>query len=127
MAARIRLRRVGASKQPSYRVVVADVRAPRNGRFIETIGFYNPLTEPPAIKIEAEKVRMWLDRGAQPSNAVIKLLRRAGLADSLGVPLPEYQRAQGGAESPEGPGAPAQDTEATGKQETAGSPRRTGE
>lgn len=75
---RIRLRRVGAKKQPSYRVVVADSRAPRDGHFIETIGFYNPRTEPPTVHIKEDRALYWLDRGAQPSDAVQRILAKRG-------------------------------------------------
>ncbi|MCL4459155.1 MAG: 30S ribosomal protein S16 [Chloroflexi bacterium] len=81
MPVRIRLRRVGAKKQPSYRLVVADSRAPRNGAFIETIGYYNPLTDPPTIKVDEERIRLWLQRGAQPTEAVTKLLQKRGLSE----------------------------------------------
>ncbi len=80
MAVHIRLRRAGTTKRPAYRVVVADSHAPRDGRFIEVIGHYNPLTEPPTIHIEKDKATAWLQKGAQPSNTVKHLLARAGLA-----------------------------------------------
>jgi small subunit ribosomal protein S16 len=80
---RIRLRRVGAKKQPSYRVVVADSESPRDGRFIETIGFYNPRTDPPTVEIEAERALHWLRHGAQPSEAVARMLRNLGVMDKL--------------------------------------------
>ncbi|MDY7040884.1 MAG: 30S ribosomal protein S16 [Chloroflexota bacterium] len=76
---RIRLRRVGAKKQPSYRVVVADSRSPRDGRFIENIGFYNPRTEPPTVEINGERALYWLSQGAQPSDAVARLLDKQGI------------------------------------------------
>ncbi|MBI2527246.1 MAG: 30S ribosomal protein S16 [Candidatus Rokubacteria bacterium] len=79
MAVHIRLRRTGTTKKPAYRVVVADSRAARDGRFIEVIGHYNPLTHPPTIKIEAEKASAWLKKGAQPSNTVKSLLARVGV------------------------------------------------
>ncbi|MEK7372428.1 MAG: 30S ribosomal protein S16 [candidate division NC10 bacterium] len=79
MAVHIRLRRTGTTKKPAYRVVVADSRAPRDGRFIEVIGHYNPLTNPPTLKIETEKASAWLKKGAQPSNTVKNLLARAGV------------------------------------------------
>jgi small subunit ribosomal protein S16 len=79
MAARIRLRRTGTTKRPSYRVVVADSRTARDGRFLEAIGYYNPLTDPPVIKIDAEKAAAWLKKGALPSNTVRHLLARAGV------------------------------------------------
>jgi small subunit ribosomal protein S16 len=80
---RIRLRRVGAKKQPSYRVVVADSESPRDGRFIETIGFYNPRTDPPTVEIEAERALYWLQHGAQPSDAVARMLQNLGIMDKL--------------------------------------------
>ena len=73
---RIRLQRVGKRKQPSYRVVVVDSRAPRNGRTVEIIGHYNPLTDPPAVVLDREKVLQWLAKGAQPSEAAAKVLAR---------------------------------------------------
>ena len=79
MAARIRLRRTGTTKRPAYRVVVADGRAPRDGRFVEAIGYYNPLTNPPVIRIDADKATAWLKKGALPSNTVRVLLARAGV------------------------------------------------
>ncbi len=80
---KIRLRRVGAKKQPSYRVVVADSRSPRDGRFIETIGFYNPRTEPPTVEIKEDRALYWLSQGAQPTDAVAGLLTRLGTVDRL--------------------------------------------
>lgn len=79
MATRIRLKRMGAKKRPFYRVIVADARAPRDGRFIETLGTYNPLTNPAEIKLNAEKVQLWLSRGAQPSDTVRNIFARQGL------------------------------------------------
>ncbi len=76
---RIRLRRVGKKKRPVYRVVVADSRAPQRGAFIETIGLYDPLTEPATVKIDEEKAQKWLQQGARPSETVAKLLARQGL------------------------------------------------
>ena len=75
MAVTIRLRRMGTTKRPAYRVVVADSRSPRDGRFIEIIGHYNPLTSPPTVKIDREKARSWISKGAQPSNTVKKLIK----------------------------------------------------
>ena len=74
MAVSIRLRRTGSTKRPSYRVVVADSRSPRDGRFIEIIGHYNPLTSPPTVKIDRGKAQAWIAKGAQPSNTVKKLI-----------------------------------------------------
>ena len=79
MAVRIRLTRVGATKQPSYRVVVADSRSARDSRAIETIGHYNPRTEPIEVNIDAEKAKSWLAKGAQPSDTVLRLFRNAGI------------------------------------------------
>jgi small subunit ribosomal protein S16 len=77
MAVRMRLTRVGSKKNPIYRVVVADSRSPRDGRFIEIIGRYNPQTEPSTIELDEEKVKAWLSKGAQPSDAVAKLIKAA--------------------------------------------------
>lgn len=85
---RIRLRRMGAKKKPFYRIVVADKRSPRDGRFIETIGTYNPLTNPETVEIKLDRAAHWLSKGAQPSDAVARLLRTAGLLDENGKPLP---------------------------------------
>jgi len=74
VAVSIRLRRTGTTKRPAYRVVVADSRSPRDGRFIEVLGHYNPLTQPPTVKIDRAKVEAWIRKGAQPSNTVKKLL-----------------------------------------------------
>jgi len=76
---KIRLQRVGKKKRPSYRVVVADSRAPRDGRFIEIIGHYDPLTDPATVDIEAEKALKWLRQGAQPTETVANLLSKAGI------------------------------------------------
>ena len=78
---KIRLRRVGAKKKPSYRVVVADSRAPRDGAFISIIGHYNPLTDPETIVIDEEKARHWLEQGAQPTDTVARLLAKAGIIE----------------------------------------------
>ncbi len=79
MAVRIRLTRVGATKQPSYRVVVADSRSARDSRAIETIGHYNPRTEPIELNVDAGKAKEWLAKGAQPSDTVVRLFKRAGI------------------------------------------------
>ena len=81
MAVKIRLRRIGAKKAPFYRVIVADSRSPRDGRFIEEIGYYNPLTDPAEIKIDAEKAKKWISNGAQPTETVRVLLKKSGLVD----------------------------------------------
>ncbi len=79
MAVKIRLRRMGAKKAPFYRVVVADSRYPRDGRFIEEIGTYNPLKEPAEVNIDAEKAKSWIGNGAQPTDTVKRLLKNAGI------------------------------------------------
>ncbi len=76
MAVKIRLRRMGAKKAPFYRIVVADSRYPRDGRFIEEIGYYNPLQNPAVIKIDAEKAKKWISNGAQPTDTVKALLKK---------------------------------------------------
>ena len=79
MAVRIRLTRVGATKQPAYRVVVTDSRSARDGRSIETIGHYNPRTDPVEVSIDAEAAKKWLSQGAQPSDTVARLFRAEGI------------------------------------------------
>ena len=79
MAVKIRLKRMGANKKPFYRIVVADSRAPRDGRFIEEIGYYNPVSEPKQIKINDEKANKWLGVGAQPTETVKQLLQIQGI------------------------------------------------
>ena len=79
MAVKIRLRRMGAKKAPFYRVVVADSRYPRDGRFIEEIGYYNPLEEPAVIKIDMEKAQKWIANGAQPTDTVKALFKKHGV------------------------------------------------
>ena len=78
---KIRLRRMGAKKAPFYRVVVADERYPRDGRFIEEIGYYNPMTTPAEIKIDAEKAAAWIAKGAQPTDTVKALLKKSASAE----------------------------------------------
>ena len=79
MAVKIRLRRMGAKKAPFYRVVVADSRYPRDGRFIEEVGSYNPLTDPVTVQIDAEKAKKWIENGAQPTETVKTLLKKNGI------------------------------------------------
>ncbi|GAB4477605.1 MAG: hypothetical protein Kow00124_21000 [Anaerolineae bacterium] len=86
---RIRLRRVGSKNQPSYRIVVADSRSPRDGRFIEKIGYYNPRTEPPTMVIDEARALYWLSNGAQPSDAVRRILEKVGT-------LKRHERLQSG-------------------------------
>ena len=78
---KIRLKRIGAKKAPFYRVVVADSRYPRNGRFIEEIGYYNPIAEPAQLSIDADKAKKWLGNGAQPTETVKALLKKSGIVD----------------------------------------------
>lgn len=79
MAVKIRLRRMGAKKAPFYRIVVADSRYPRNGRFIEEVGYYDPTKEPSVIKIDAEKTKKWIANGAQPTDTVKNILKKEGV------------------------------------------------
>lgn len=79
MAVKIRLRRMGAKKAPFYRVVVADSRYPRDGRFIEEIGTYNPMTEPATVNIDADKAKKWIGNGAQPTDTVKALLKKQNI------------------------------------------------
>ena len=79
MAVVLRLTRMGRKKRPFYRVVAADSRAPRDGRFLDILGYYDPLTEPATIRIDSEKALLWLGRGAQPTDTVRALLRKAGI------------------------------------------------
>ena len=81
MSVKIRLKRIGAKKAPFYRVVVADSRYPRDGRFIEEIGYYNPLSNPVEIKIDSEKATKWISNGAQPTETVKSLLKKAGITE----------------------------------------------
>ncbi|MBQ6863127.1 MAG: 30S ribosomal protein S16 [Clostridia bacterium] len=81
MAVKMRLRRMGAKKAPFYRIVVADSRYPRDGRFIEEIGYYNPMTEPSTVKIDADKAKQWIANGAQPTDTVKGLLKKNGIID----------------------------------------------
>lgn len=87
---RIRLRRMGAKKQPTYRFVVADARAPRDGRFIEILGHYNPRTEPRTIVVDEGKAKEWLSKGAQPSVTVRRLFAEKGIMER--GPIPETKR-----------------------------------
>ena len=79
MAVKMRLRRMGAKKSPFYRIVVADSRYPRDGRFIEEVGYYNPSNEKPEIKVDVEKAKQWIANGAQPTDTVKSLLKKNGV------------------------------------------------
>jgi small subunit ribosomal protein S16 len=106
---KIRLRRVGAKKKPSYRLVVADARAPRDGAFIEVIGHYNPLTNPETIVIDGEKAQSWLKQGAQPTATATKLLLKAGITQK--PKLAEKPKAAEAVVSPEAEAAKAAATQ----------------
>jgi small subunit ribosomal protein S16 len=88
---KIRLRRMGAKKQPTYRFVVADSRSPRDGRFIEILGHYNPRTEPKTLEVNADKAREWLSKGAQPTETVRRLFAEKGIMER--GPVPTVKRA----------------------------------
>jgi small subunit ribosomal protein S16 len=105
----MRLRRTGAKKQPRYRVVIADARAPRDGAFVDSIGFYDPLTEPATIRIDEDRARQWLGKGVQPSDTVQRLLRRAGIVEGPEPVYPEPKRKAGepAAAAPVAPAATA--------------------
>ena len=94
---KIRLRRMGAKKQPTYRFVVADARAPRDGRFIEILGHYNPRTEPRTVEVNESKAKEWLAKGAQPSVTVRRLFAEKGIMER--GPIPETKRKPKTAES----------------------------
>lgn len=119
MAVRVRLTRVGSKKNPIWRVVVADGRSPRDGRVIETIGHYNPQTQPSRIAIDRDRLQHWLERGAQPTNTVRKLVRAENTghdappapkppAPAVAVPQAEVQPEAGGDETVAAPGAEAE-------------------
>jgi small subunit ribosomal protein S16 len=88
---KIRLRRMGAKKQPTYRFVVADSKAPRDGAFIEILGHYNPRTEPKTLEVNADKAKEWLSKGAQPTETVRRLFAEKGIMDR--GPIPTTKRA----------------------------------
>lgn len=90
---RIRLRRTGSKKQASYRVVVADQRSPRDGRFIENVGHYNPRTNPPTFEVDRERVSYWLAQGAQPSESLAQMLKNVDLTEAAAVPQIEAEAA----------------------------------
>jgi small subunit ribosomal protein S16 len=115
---KIRLRRTGARKKPSYRIVVAEATAPRDGRYIEIIGTYDPLTDPATISLNGDRAKHWLGVGAQPTERVVKLMAREGL-----VPAPVYatptKQADGAAPVAEAPAATAEAPAATAEAPTA--------
>jgi len=118
VAVRLRLMRMGKKKQPTYRVVAADARSPRDGRFIEVVGTYNPRTEPSEIKIDIAKAVRWLRDGAQPSERVVKLLKVSGAwkAFESGTSVEELEAAARAAAEAE---AAAEATAGSGDSETA--------
>ncbi|HWQ14002.1 MAG TPA: 30S ribosomal protein S16 [Roseiflexaceae bacterium] len=95
----IRLRRQGKTKQPSYRIVIADKRSPRDGKFIEIIGHYNPIRQPKVLEVKGDRARYWLGVGAQPSDTVVRLLKQAGVLDESGKPTPAPETSAAPAES----------------------------
>ncbi len=112
MAVRIRLRRIGKRKQPQYRLVVAEATAPRDGRFIETIGHYNPRLDPPRISVQEERALTWLRQGAQPSDTVRSLLVKTGVWEKFTGEAPP-------AAAPAAPAAAAPEAEASEVSEAA--------
>ena len=101
MPVRIRLRRVGKKKQPQYRLVVADSRAPRDGAFIETLGTYNPLTHPATISINGDRAKEWIAKGAIPSDRAVRLLASQGIIEAPVLPQREKKvKADSGSEAP---------------------------
>ncbi len=109
---KIRLARVGAKKHPIYRLVVTDGRSPRNGRFLEEVGHYDPSSNPATLRIEREKIEQWLVRGAQPSETARKLLVREGVLKATAVTRPQQPQKKGGAVKGAAPAAVAKDTPA---------------
>ena len=89
MAVRIRLTRVGATKRPSYRVVAIDKHRARDGRALEILGFYDPLTDPATVKLDADRIQVWISKGAQPSETVVKLLRQAEKGPAAAAAAPK--------------------------------------
>jgi len=118
LAVKVRLTRVGSKKNPIWRVVVADGRSPRDGRSIETIGHYNPQTQPSRIEIDRERLQHWLDRGAQPSNTVKKLMR----AENTGHEMPAREVPAPVATPPKPKAEPAAEAAAPAEAETAETP-----
>jgi small subunit ribosomal protein S16 len=94
---KIRLRRTGARKKPSYRIVVAESTAPRDGKYVEIIGTYDPLTDPATIKLDGDRAKHWLSVGAQPTERVVRLMAREGLVDAPTYKAPATSDADGGA------------------------------
>jgi small subunit ribosomal protein S16 len=93
MSVKIRLKRMGAKKRPFYRIVVADSRAPRDGRFIDSLGYYNPCVEPADVKIDSDRAKLWLGRGAQPTETANALLKKQGVLEASSAPAPAKEEA----------------------------------
>ena len=109
---KIRLRRTGARKKPSYRIVVAESTAPRDGKYVEIIGTYDPLTDPATIKLDGDRAKHWLSVGAQPTERVVKLMAREGLVEAPTYKAAAPKSADGGATTEAAPVATAATTEA---------------
>lgn len=107
MAVKIRLKRMGAKKRPFYRVVVADARSPRDGRFIESVGYYDPLKNPKVFQVDKERIRHWMATGARPSDAVRELLEREGTLPATAHPVRTKTGPKRAATPGRGPAAPA--------------------
>lgn len=107
MAVRIRLTRVGATKRPSYRVVAIDSRKPRDGRSLEILGYYDPLTDPATVQIDAERLNAWIAKGATPSDTVGKLMRQAGIGSDAAAPAKVAPRAKAASKTTRTRKAPA--------------------
>ncbi|HEY8390444.1 MAG TPA: 30S ribosomal protein S16 [Clostridia bacterium] len=93
MAVKLRLTRLGDKKSPFYRIIVADSRSPRDGKFIEIVGYYNPLTDPAEVKVDVEKAKDWIKKGAQPTDTVKSLLIKAGVLEKPAKPAPAKTKA----------------------------------
>jgi small subunit ribosomal protein S16 len=104
---KIRLRRTGARKKPSYRIVVAESTAPRDGKYVEIIGTYDPLTDPATIKLDGDRAKHWLSVGAQPTERVVRLMAREGLVDAPTYKAAPAKDADGGATAEAASAAPA--------------------
>lgn len=110
---KLRLRRMGRKGQPHYRIVAAEARWPRDGRFIEAVGYYNPRTEPATIQVNAERARYWLEHGAQPTETVRSILVKAGVLPGR---QPEAAEKPASSQKPSGPAASAAPSEAAAEQ-----------
>ncbi len=116
---KIRLARVGAKKHPIYRLVVTDGRSPRNGRFLEEVGHYDPSSTPATVRIEREKIEQWLVKGAQPSETARKLLVREGVLKATAVTRPQQPQKKGAAKKETAPHAAVAEAEVAPVEESA--------